>query len=471
MIYHHLFRKAAKDKVNAAVIGTGHYGKAIITQQNHHQYVDVRVIMDKNPSLARKAFIEAGIPEDKIKYTNDVSEARHFFTNGMFIYTDQLDIIMKLEEIDVVCEGTGVPEAGAQHAKRAIESNKHVVMINKETDSAIGPILKKLADEKGLVYTQVDGDQPGLLIAMYEWARLIGLTVISAGKARDGEFIYDELNRTVHIEADGITVHESKSIQVTEEEVKYFRKIPKGCAEEYVKKRTELLKGLPGAGAFDLCELTIIANATNLQPEETLYKAPLKITELPIAYCSQENDGIFNRDGVLDIVTCFRREDEAGMGGGVFLVVKCDNAYSNYILTTKGQIPNYDRSTAVIYRPYHLCGVETSISIATAGLLGVDTGPLHYTPKYDLVKRATRNIEAGEVFGDDHDKSLEGFIVPAVKMEGHQPIPGHLLNGNKAKVTIKKGELITYDKVEKPQYSVLWELRKLQDDTFLRANI
>lgn len=470
MIYHHLFQRAEKQKVDAAVIGAGHFGKAVVTQQRYNRYVDVRVIMDKNVEAAKSAFLDAGIDEEEIVYVDDVSEAKKRFREGKFIYTDNLDVVMGIEAIDVVCEGTGVPEAGALHAKTAIDHGKHVAMINKETDSAIGPILKKLAHDNGLVYTQVDGDQHGLLIAMYEWAKLAGLTVISAGKARDGEFIYNEAKRTVFIEADGITVHESKTIEVSEEDLAYFRKIPPGKAKEFVHKRTELFRELPGAGAFDLCEMTIVANATDLDPETpSLIKAPLKITELPIAYCEEENGGLFRKRGTIDVITCFRREDEAGMGGGVYLVVRCDNAYSNYILTTKGQIPNYDRSAAVIYRPYHLCGVETSISIATAGLLNVDTGPMTYRPRYDLVKRATRDIKRGEVFGNDHDPALEALIVPAVTMEDDKPIPGHLLNGNRAKRDIKKGEIITYGMVEKPAQSVLWELRKRQDETFLKG--
>jgi predicted homoserine dehydrogenase-like protein len=87
-----------------------------------------------------------------------------------------------------------------------------------------------------------------------------------------------------------------------------------------------------------------------------------------------------------------------GLGGGVFLVVRCDNAYSNHVLTTKGQIANYDDTAAVIYRPYHLCGVETSSTILVAGLLGLDTGSDDFLPRYDLVKVAARDIAAGEVF-------------------------------------------------------------------------
>lgn len=363
MIYHHLFERAEKQKVNVAVIGTGHFGKAIVTQQKYNKYVNVRVVMDIHVDVARQALLEAEIPEEDIHYAGSVEEANALFEQGKFIYTDQIDVVLGLEQIDSVCEGTGVPEAGALHAKLAIEHKKHVVMVSKETDSAVGPVLRKMAQENGVVYTPVDGDQHGLLVAMYEWAKLVGLTVIAAGKARDGEFVYDEKNQTVTIEADGITVHETTSVKIPADQATYFEKIPEGKAEEYIRKRAEILKALPGAGAFDLCELTIMANSTDLDPEQPeLIQAPLRITELPIAYCSETNGGIFSKEGVIDLITCFRRADEAGMGGGVFLVVRCDNAYSNYILTTKGQIPNYDRSTAVIYRPYHLCGVETSTS-------------------------------------------------------------------------------------------------------------
>ncbi|RSL32184.1 flagellar biosynthesis protein FlgA [Salibacterium salarium] len=472
MIFHHLFQKADKQEVNTAIIGTGHFGKAIVTQQKYNQYLNARVVMDIDLDAAKNALLSSGIDEAAIQYTNNVSEAKKLYEKGQYLYTDQIEVVLGLDEIDVVCEGTGVPEIGARHGKLAMEHHKHVVMINKETDSAVGPILNELAKEKGVVYTPADGDQHGLLMSMYEWANLIGLTVISGGKARDGEFIYDEKNQTVSIEEDGITVHESKTLQLKEDELKWFEKIPEGKSQEYVEKRAEILKSLPGAGAFDLCELTIMANTTNLKPEfPELNRSTLRITELPIAYCSQENGGIFDKEGILDLITCFRREDEAGMGGGVFIVVKCDNAYSNYILTTKGQIPNYDRSTAVIYRPYHLCGVETSTSITAAGALNIDTGSLEYKPQYDLVKKAARDIKAGETFGDDHDYSMEASIVEAVTMKGSNSVPGHLITGNKAKVDIKKGEWITYDKLVAPESSTLWDLRKQQDNMFLGEKI
>jgi len=457
-----------KDTVYAAVIGAGHFGTAIVTQQLHVKDLIIPIVADLNLENAKKALTKAGIPEEKIKYASSSQQAEAEIDKGNYIYTDRAEIIFDVEIIDIICEATGIPEGGAKYCKAAIEHGKHIALISKELDSAIGPILNKMARDKGLVFTPVDGDQHGLLINLYEWAKGIGLHVISGGKSRDAEFVLDEKRRTVSVKADGITVHEDAEVVIPEAYMQYFEMIPEGKAMEYILKRNEILKSLPNAGAFDLCELTIAANATGLKPYmPELTQGILRIVELPIAYCSTENKGIYeNQEGIIDVVTTLRRRDEAGMGGGVFLVVKCDNAYSNYILTTKGQIPNYDLSTAVIYRPYHLCGVEVTTSIMQAVQLGISTVSEDYTPKYDLVKQAERDIKAGEIFGNDHDTKLKAMIIPATRRADDSPVPAHMLTGNRAKVDIPKGTIITYSMVEQPHNSVLWDLRLKQEHLF-----
>lgn len=468
MIYHHLFKNfRKKDEVQAAVIGAGHFGTAVITQQNYTQYLRVTVVADKNLDSAKTAFIKAEIPEEKIVYSKDPEEAQKFINDGKYVYTDDSMMIMDIPSIDVVCEGTGIPDVSAQICKTAIEKGKHVAAISKEMDSVVGPILKKMAKDKGVVYSPVDGDQPALLMALVEWARTIGLTVISAGKARDGEFVLDEKAQTISLAADGITVHENYVAQIHDDYMKYFEMIPEGKAEDYIAKRKEVLKNIPGAGAFDLCEMIIIANATGLKPAcPDLTNGSLRITELPVAYCAKKNKGIYDEEGIIDILTNLHRKDESGLGGGVYIVVRCDNAYSNYILTTKGQISNYDCSAAVIYRPYHLCGVEVSTTILTAGLLGLDTGTLEYIPIYDLEKRAARDITAGEPLGNDHDLKLNASIIPATTRGPKNPVPGHMITGNVATRDIKAGEIITYDMIEDRSDSVLWTLRAEQEKVF-----
>jgi predicted homoserine dehydrogenase-like protein len=61
---------------------------------------------------------------------------------------------------------------------------------------------------------------------------------------------------------------------------------------------------------------------------------------------------------------------------------------------------------------------------------------------------------------------MVSFIAPATRKSGSQPIPAHLLNGNKLKADVKAGTVITYDMVEKPENSVLWDLRQKLEEYF-----
>ena len=470
MIYHHLYKKfAKKDHVYAGIIGAGAYGTAIVTQAPYTPYLTVAIVADRSADVAKGAYEKAGIDAAQIVYCETAAHAQSEIEKGHCVYTDHCEIVAQIPIVDIVCESTGIPEASAQYALDAINNGKHVAMCTKDCDVTIGPILKKLADEKGVVYTPVDGDQHGLLIQMFEWAKTVGLTVLSGGKATDGEFIYDEDLGTVTIKTDKvIRAPYTETVSVSAEDKKYMGMIPPGKAEEYISKRLEILSGLPQPGAYDLCEMTIAANYTGLKPAmDTLLHAPLRITEIPIAYCTRQNGGMFASEGVIDLATCLRTPSESGLGGGVFLVVRCDNAYSNHVMTTKGQIANYDDTATVLYRPYHLCGVETSSTLLVATLLGVNTGSDTYLPRYDLVKVAAQDIKAGDVFGNDHSSQLRARIKPAVPIAPGNDASAHLLTGNRAKVDIPRGTTITYDMVEEPEASTIWSLRRLQDSTFL----
>ncbi|MGA1838263.1 SAF domain-containing protein [Herbiconiux sp. 11R-BC] len=471
MIYQQMFEKfRSRDEVRVAVIGAGQYATAIVTQEPQTPYLRVTVVADVNVENAREALRKAGHPDDALVFAATAEEAESAIAAGKRVYTDRGEIVAAIGSVDLVCESTGVPEAGARYAHDAIEAGKHVAVVTKDLDVTVGPILRRLADEKGVVYTPVDGDQHGLLVQLVEWAKSIGLSVISAGKATDGEFVYDADAATVTIHTDK-TIHPpyQETIPVAPADAKYLGMIPEGHAPEYVAERARILAGLPQPGSYDLCEMAIAANYTGYAPQvDTLLHAPLRITEIPIAYAPVADGGVIESDGTIDLATCFRAPEESGLGGGVFIVVRADNAYSNHIMTTKGQIANADGTATVIYRPYHLCGVETSTSLLVAGLLGLNTGSEDYRPRFDLVKVAARDIAAGEAFGNDHSPQLTARIVPAAPIASGNPASAHLLTANRAAVDIAAGTLITYDMVERPADSLLWRLREQQDQTFLR---
>ncbi len=471
MIYNKIFAKYAdKQEIIGAVIGAGHFGTAAVTQSLYTPRLSVRLVANRHAESAMQAILRAGIEKDFIVYASTAAQASDAIRAGKYVYSDNPLIVAEVPQIDVVAEGTGVPEAGARHCLDAILAGKHVTSINKELESAVGPILRKKAIDNGVSYSPADGDQPALLMGMIEWAKTIGLTVVSAGKARDIHFILDEERAVLVSKKDGgIYPLDEDTIAIPREYEKYFRMIPNsiGAAAEYIAARSECLHGIQMAGDYDLCELTVIANDTGLHPSVPETTAGLlRIPELPVAYCSKKNNGIYNDEGVVDLHTNLHRYDEGGMGGGVYMVVRCENSYSQFILTSMGQHINYDGSTAVLYRPYHLCGVEVSTSMLSQGLLGIDTGTFESLPRFDLAKKAARDIKKGEVFGDDHDEKMKAEIIPSRGYSESNPIPAHLATGNVAKRDICRGEWITYADVEEPANSPLWMLRREQDTYF-----
>ena len=459
MIYHHLFDQVKEKRtVRAGLIGSGHYGTAVITQARYIPLLKIPIIADVDPQAARLAYHHAGITDDDIALCDNRSDVMRAMESGKFVIVEDPMLLMDIP-IDVVVESTGVPEAGARHAYEAIQHGKHVAMINKETDAVIGPILKHLADEAGVVYTPVDGDQHGLLIGLVLWARSLGLEVLSGGKARNAECIYDPEVRTVSCGRSTVTV--------TEADAWALDRIPDGMANRYIPARRETLAALPKTANSDLGEMTIAANATGLMPDvPTLHLPVARISEIPEVLCPVEEGGILQTKGAIEIVTCLRKTDEAGLGGGVFIVVSCENDYSRMILTTKGLIPNSRGSAAVIYRPYHLCGVETPISILSAALLNVPTGAATVQPYVDLVAKSTRQLKAGTILGGDHSPDIDAAILPASPVANGNPLPLHLLDGVRLSKDVVAGTLITQEMVKPPLDSLLWSLRRQQDAHF-----
>ena len=124
---------------------------------------------------------------------------------------------------------------------------------------------------------------------------------------------------------------------------------------------------------------------------------------------------------------------------------------------------------AAIYRPYHLLGIETPISILCAGLLNITTGSLNCTPYADLAAIAINDIKAGTIIPDGHGDAaamLEPVIIAASPVDGSNALPYYMAVGNCLKEDVPAGTLITGAMIEPPQASRLWGLRREQDRAF-----
>ena len=120
----------------------------------------------------------------------------------------------------------------------------------------------------------------------------------------------------------------------------------------------------------------------------------------------------------------------------------------------------------MIYRPYHLCGVETPISILSAALLNVPTGAATVQPYVDLVAKSTRQLKAGTILGGDHSPDIDAAILPASPVTNGNPLPLHLLDGVCLSKDVAAETLIAQEMIEPPSDSLLWSLRRQQDAHF-----
>lgn len=450
--------RAPQRPVRAGLIGSGTFGTGILAQVASVPLLEVPAVADSDLDAARRAYGRAGVPDEAIVVCDSRGAALSALEAGKRVITADALLLMELP-LEVIVEATGQPEAGARHAEAAIRHGRHVAMVNKEADVTVGPILKRLADEAGVVYTAVDGDQHGLLIGLVAWARRLGLEVLCGGKSRDREIVCDRYAGTF---SSG-----SRQIPLTAEEAGMFEPLSAGEAERYLAARRERLGAWSRIGNWDLVELVIAANATGLAPDlpSGVHCPAVSISEIPYVLCPTEMGGILRSRGVIDAVTCLRQPHEAGLGGGVFLVVTAANDAAREVLDG-GVCQNGDGTATLITRPYHLLGIEAINSILIAGLLGVATGAVDYQPRFDVLIRATRDLEAGTVLGGDHSPEIEAFIGPAAPLADGRPLPTHLANGNPLTRPVPRGTVITREMVVAPADSPLWALRARQDACF-----
>ncbi len=470
MIYSRLYQQAAsKGPVRVGLIGTGHYGTAVLTQSMTIPLLHIAAVADKNPEAARRAFAHAGIAGADVVVCSTREQALRALPKRRIVVEDPL-LLMDLP-LDVIAESTGSPEGGARHALEAIRHGKHVAMISKEPDSVVGPILNHLAQQAGVVYTQVDGDQHGLIIGWVNWLRSLGLEIVSAGKSRDGELAFnDDLSSIRGVWNPNYPKSETwDTVAVASEDRGWFASIPDGESEKYLAQRHRVLASMPSmrSAAFDLCESVIAMNATGLAPDGgEMHDAVVRISEIPQVLCPREEGGVLNRRGVIDVVIGLRGEREGNLGGGVFAVVSCQNDYSRKVLLEKGLWANPRQTAAVLVRPHHLCGIETPTSILCAGLLGVATGnDASYRQRFDLIVRSVKPRRAGQIMDCEHDASLKAQIVPGVTLAARGALPAHLATGNRLKRDVAAGAIVNCDDVDLPEDSVLLKLRKEQDVT------
>src|SRR5258708_32346639 len=169
--------------IRVGMVGAGATGRAIALQLGTPvPGIRLAAIANRTIAQAERAFREAGI-------TNwlrvcSAREAESAIARGLSVLTDDPTVLTHCDAIDLLVEVTGSVEPAAQLALQAFERGKHLVLVNAELDSFIGPILKVKADQAGVVVTHTDGDEPGVAMALRRYLRSLGLRTVAAGNLK-----------------------------------------------------------------------------------------------------------------------------------------------------------------------------------------------------------------------------------------------------------------------------------------------
>ncbi|AYW47198.1 NAD(P)-dependent oxidoreductase [Tetragenococcus osmophilus] len=407
-----LQREDEGNPIRVGVIGAGQMGFGMVSQ------------ISTIPGM-----VIAGISDINIEAANDAAQAYNASASkkeDILTSTNFKDVIHS-DKVEIIVDATGVPEVGAKISLETLIAQKHLVLLNVEIDITIGPIMKKLYDSAGLVYTGSDGDEPAATAQMFEFAKSMGMEVLVAGKGK---------NNALKVSANPTTAQDE--------------------ADE--KKMSSHMLAAFQDGTKTMAEMNLLSNAIGYVPDTTgMHGISADLDETINKLNLKDNGGVLDNFGVVEYVD--------GIAPGIFCIVKGQNegvqGELNYLMK-KGK-----RDHHILYRPFHLASLETPLTIARAviehdhAIVPID-GPVSET-----VAVAKRDIKAGETVDGIGGYSVRGVIETHQAMKENNNIPVGLVGGaSVAKQDIKDGTFLTYDDIELDQSTTVYRLRKLQDETF-----
>jgi predicted homoserine dehydrogenase-like protein len=420
-----LAARLAGKPIRVSLIGAGKFGSMFLSQVPAIAGVEVVVIADLDPERARQACRTVGWDAARIARTR---------------FTDRGSDACQDASVEVVIEATGNPIAGIAHALAAIEARKHIVMVNVEADVLAGVSLAAKAHEKGVVYSMAYGDQPALVAEMVDWARSAGFVVAAAGKGTKYLPTYHNVTPDEVWDHYGLTPQAAKIAGMNPQMFNSF------------------LDGTKSA-----IEMAAIANACLLDvPQDGLAFPPCGVDDLSRVLRPRAVGGQLHHDGMVEVVSSLERDGRPvfrDLRWGVYVVLKAPNSYAAACLTEYGLPTDSTGQYAAMYKPFHLIGLELSISVLNAALRGESTGTAREW-RGDVVAVAKRSLKSNETLDGEGGYTVYGKLVPVARSLTEGALPIGLAHGVRLTRDVAAGTMVRMCDVALDQSSVALNLRR-----------
>jgi predicted homoserine dehydrogenase-like protein len=439
-------RAAAGRPVRVGLIGAGKFGSMVLAQAQQIAGLHVVGIADLDSARTRAALARVGWPDERFSASSMGDALR---TGKTFVAGSAADLF-GCDEVECVIEATGHPIAGTRHAVAAIDAGKHVIMVNVEADVLCGPLLAARARAKGLVYSMAYGDQPAIICELVDWVRSCGFELTAAGKGMNFEPRYRYSTPDTVWGFFGWT----------EEEV--------AAGDFNPKMYNSFTDGTKAA-----IEMAAVANGTGLDcPDDGLAFPPAGLHDLAGVFKPAADGGRLARRGLVDIAASQEpdgREVLNNIRYGVFVTFKAHNEYARACFKQYGLLVDKSGWYGSMWRPFHLIGLETSVSVLSAVLRGEPTGsPMEF--RGDAVATAKRDLKAGEMLDGEGGFAVWANAIPAMRSLDLKALPIGLAHNVKLKRSVAKDTIVSVDDVELVDDLDVVSLRR-EMETQARSNL
>ncbi len=401
-------RRAAGDPVRVGVVGAGFAGRGLVHQITEATPgMEVSVVANRTLDEAAKAFTDIGV--DDFATVSTPAELAAAMAKHQPAITDDPSLVTGNDRIEAIVEATGEIEFGSHTAVAAIENGKHLVLLNAELDCTLGPILKKRADAAGIVFTDADGDQPGVIMNLVREARMMGFTPVVLGNIKS---LLDH-RRTPETQA--------------------------GFAANVFQRPKHITSFADGTKIA--AEMACVANASGFGVSQRGMEGPTtsRVEEahalFPVEKLYQDGGGIV--DYILGAEPSF----------GVFVLAYSEGWFhQRYMKIYKmGDGPVY-----TFYRPYHLSPLETPLTVARSVLFGDSSVTPIGAPVTDVVALAKFDLTAGTRLDGVGGFTCYGVMENSPVARSENLLPIGLSDGCVLTRDLSQDAPITFDDVELP---------------------
>ena len=377
----------AETPVRAGLIGAGKFGSMFLSQVPTIRGLTVTALADLDVPAAQAACRAVGWSSDRINAT---------------AFTEDGSALAARDDVDVVIEATGNPRAGIIHAQAAIVAGKHIIMVNVEADVLAGPVLAAQARAAGVVYSMAYGDQPALVAEMVDWARATGFHVTAAGKGTKYLPAYHFVTPDDVWSHYGLTPEQAATAGMNPQMFNSF------------------LDGTKSG-----IEMVAIANACGLDvPSGGLQFPPCGVDDLSHILRPRNLGGVLDGSGLVETVSSLERDGRPvfrDLRWGVYVVLEAPNDYAAACFAQYGLPTDTTGRFASMYKPFHMIGLELSISVLSAALRGEPTGQSQQM-RGTVVAVAKRDLKAGEVLDGEGGYTVWGKAQPTAQAWEALPI-------------------------------------------------